>query len=138
MNREHRATERRIKEAALPVWKTTETFDFTAQVSLKKPLVRQLLRGEYINKRENLLLIGNPGTGKTHLATALGLAACSQRKRVRFTTTTGLVTELLEQPLLGSLHFFPAAALAGLEHGINNVVRRETVPEIRPAALATF
>ena len=52
---------------------------------------------EYIGKREDLLLVGNPGTGKTHLASALGFAACTQGKRVRFATTTGLVTQLLEQ-----------------------------------------
>jgi DNA replication protein DnaC len=97
IDRERRATERRIKEAAFPVLKTIETFDFAAQVSINEPLVRELLRGEYIGKRENLLLVGNPGTGKTHLATALGFAACSQGKRVRFITTTGLVTQLLEQ-----------------------------------------
>ena len=97
LDRERRATERRIKEAAFPVLKTIETFDFAAQSSINEPLVRELLRGEYIGKRENLLLVGNPGTGKTHLATALGFAACSQGKRVRFTTTTGLVTQLLEQ-----------------------------------------
>ena len=97
IDRERRATERRIKEAAFPVLKTIETFDFAAQVSINEPLVRELLRGEYISKRENLLLVGNPGTGKTHLATALGFAACSQGKRVRFLTTTGLVTQLLEQ-----------------------------------------
>ena len=73
IDRERRATERRIKEAAFPVLKTIETFDFAAQVSINEPLVRELLRGEYISKRENLLLVGNPGTGKTHLATALGL-----------------------------------------------------------------
>ena len=77
--------------------KTIETFNFAAQVSINEPLVRELLRGEYIGKRENLLLVGNPGTGKTHLATALGFAACTQGKRVRFTSTTGLVTQLLEQ-----------------------------------------
>jgi DNA replication protein DnaC len=96
IDRERRATERRIKEAAFPVLKTIETFDFTAQPSLNEPLVRELLRGEYMAKKENVLLVGNPGTGKTHLATALGYAACTQGKRVRFTTTTGLVTQLLE------------------------------------------
>jgi len=97
IDRERRAMERRIKEAAFPVLKTIETFDFAAQPSVNAPLVRELLRGEYVGKRENILLVGNPGTGKTHLATALGFAACSQGKRVRFTTTTGLVTQLLEQ-----------------------------------------
>src|SRR5512137_1248930 len=96
IDRERRATERRIKEAQFPVIKTIDSFDFGAQVSLNEPLVRELLRGEYIPKKENLLLVGNPGTGKTHLACALGFAACSQGKRVRFHTTTGLVTQLLE------------------------------------------
>ena len=96
IDRERRATERRIREAAFPVLKTIETFDFGAQPSINEPLVRELLRGEYMQKRENVLLVGNPGTGKTHLATALGFAACAQGKRVRFTTTTGLVTQLLE------------------------------------------
>jgi DNA replication protein DnaC len=97
IDRERRATERRIKEAQFPVIKTVEGFDFKAMPSLNEPLVRELLGGQYIAKRENLLLVGNPGTGKTHLATALGFAACSQGKRVRFYTTTGLVTQLLEQ-----------------------------------------
>jgi DNA replication protein DnaC len=97
IDRERRATERRIKEAQFPVIKTIESFDFQAMPSLNEPLVRELLGGEYIAKKENLLLVGNPGTGKTHLATALGFAACSQGKRVRFHTTTGLVTQLLEQ-----------------------------------------
>ena len=96
IDRERRATERRIKEAAFPVIKTIESFDFKVQPSINEPLVRELLRGEYMTKKENVLLVGNAGTGKTHLATALGFAACSQGKRVRFYTTTGLVTQLLE------------------------------------------
>lgn len=96
IDRERRATERRFWEAAFPVLKTIETFDFTAQLSINEPLVRELLRGEYMAKRESVLLVGNPGTGKPHLATALGFAACTQGKRVRFMTTTGLVTKLLE------------------------------------------
>jgi DNA replication protein DnaC len=97
IDRERRATERRIKEAQFPVIKTIESFDFKAMPSVNEPLVRELLRGEYMAKKENLLLVGNPGTGKTHLASALGFAACSQGKRVRFFSTTGLVTQLLEQ-----------------------------------------
>jgi len=96
IDRERRATERRIKEAQFPVLKTIETFDFTAQPTLNEALVRELLRGEYMAKKENVLLVGNPGTGKTHLASALGFAACSQGRRVRFVTTTALVTQLLE------------------------------------------
>jgi DNA replication protein DnaC len=97
IDRERRACERRLKEAAFPVLKTIDTFDFQAQPSVNEMLMRELLRGEYIQKKENILLIGNPGTGKTHLATALGYAACAQGKRVRFAATTGLVTHLLEQ-----------------------------------------
>jgi DNA replication protein DnaC len=96
LERERKATERRLKEAAFPVIKTIDTFDFAARPSLNETLVRELLRGEYLERKENVLLVGNPGTGKTHLATALGFAACTAGKRVRFTTTTALVTLLLE------------------------------------------
>jgi DNA replication protein DnaC len=64
---------------------------------LLKLTVRELMRGEYLLGRENILLVGNPGTGKTHLASALGHAACMQGNRVRFFSVTGLVTQLLEQ-----------------------------------------
>lgn len=96
IDREHRATERRIKDAQFPVMKILDSFDFRAQPSINKPLARELWHGEYLAKRENILLVGNPGTGKTHPAWALGFAACRQGKRVRFYTTTGLVTQLLE------------------------------------------
>ena len=97
LDREGRAAERRIREARFPVIKTLETFDFTAQPSINEVEVRELLRGEYIGRKENILLAGNPGPGKTHLASALGHAACQEGHRVRFYTVTGLVTELLEQ-----------------------------------------
>jgi len=106
IDRERRATERRIKEAQFPVIKTLDTFDFKAQPSLNEALVRELSGGEYLQKRENILLVGNPGTGKTHLASALGFAACSQGRRVRFFTTTGLVTQLTEQRETKSLQRF--------------------------------
>jgi DNA replication protein DnaC len=96
LDRETRAAARRVKEACFPVVKTLDTFDFRAQPSINEALVRELLRGEYVGKRENILLIGNSGTGKTHLACALAFAACAQGCRVRFYTVTGLVTELLE------------------------------------------
>jgi DNA replication protein DnaC len=96
-DRERRAAERRVKAARFPVLKTLDTFDFRAQPSLNQELVRELLRGEYIDHRENVLLIGNSGTGKTHLATALAFAACQQGRKVRFFTATGLVTQLLER-----------------------------------------
>jgi DNA replication protein DnaC len=96
IEREQRAAERRIRAAKFPVLKTLDTFDFSAQPTINKTLVLELMRGEYLDRHENVLLIGNPGTGKTHIATALGHAACAEGKRVRFHTTTQLVTQLLE------------------------------------------
>jgi DNA replication protein DnaC len=97
LDREQRAAQRRIREAKFPVLKTLDRFDFSAQPSINEASVRELIRGEYILQKENILLVGNPGTGKSHLATALGLAACAQGHRVKFFTVTGLVTMLLEQ-----------------------------------------
>lgn len=96
LDRRQRATERRIKAAKFPTLKTIESFRFDAQPSINEALVRELLAGEFIDRRENVLLVGNSGTGKTHLATALGLAACHQGRRVRFFGVCSLVTSLLE------------------------------------------
>jgi DNA replication protein DnaC len=96
-DRELRAAQRRVKDAKFPVVKTLETFDFASQPSLNQELVRELICGEYLDDFENVLLIGNSGTGKTHLATALAFAACQQGRRVRFFTATGVVTHLLEK-----------------------------------------
>jgi DNA replication protein DnaC len=96
LEREGRAAQRRLKAARFPTVKTLEGFDFAAAPKLNKPLVLGLLRGEYLERRENLLLVGGPGTGKTHLATALGVEACGLGKRVRFYRVTDLVTQLLE------------------------------------------
>ena len=96
LDREQRATERRIKAAKFPVLKSLETFEFRSIPSLNKSLVLELARSEYLDRRENVLALGNSGTGKTHLALALGLAACQKGYRVRFTTAAALVNELLE------------------------------------------
>jgi len=96
LDRERKAADRRLKGARFPSVKTLEGFDFKAQPTLNKNLVVDLMRGEYMTKRENILLVGNSGTGKTHIATALGVEACAQGKRVRFWRTTELVTMLLE------------------------------------------
>ena len=96
LDREQRATERRIKAATFPVLKSLETFEFSAIPSLNKSLVLELARSAYLDRRENVLALGNSGTGKTHLALALGLAACQKGYRVRFTTAAALVNDLLE------------------------------------------
>ena len=94
--REENAFKRRISQARFPLLKTLDQFDFTAIPSLNKAKVLHLAQGEYIGKKENLLLMGNSGTGKTHLATALGLTACQQAKNVRFFTAAGLINQLSE------------------------------------------
>ncbi|WP_417382873.1 IS21-like element helper ATPase IstB [Gimesia sp.] len=96
IERERRAADRRLKEARFPTYKTLETFDFQSQPGLNKLLVSELMRGEFIEQRENILQVGNSGTGKTHLAVALGIAACGQGKRVRFYQVTELITQLME------------------------------------------
>jgi len=95
-DRERRAAERRLKAARFPTLKTLEDFDFAAQPSLNKVLVAELLRCEFIDRRESVIVIGNPGAGKTHIATALAAEACRRGKRVRFWRVTELVTQLLE------------------------------------------
>jgi DNA replication protein DnaC len=96
IDRERRASERRLKAAKFPTYKTLETFDFKAQPSLNKVLITELMVGEYIDKRENILLVGNSGTGKSHVAIALAIAACGQGRRVRFYRVTELITQLME------------------------------------------
>jgi DNA replication protein DnaC len=96
LDRERRAVERRIKAARFEVVKTLDTFNFLAIPSLNKQLVLELARCDYIDRRENVLALGNSGTGKTHIALALGLAACQKGYRVRFATAAGLVHELME------------------------------------------
>jgi DNA replication protein DnaC len=90
------AVQARIKAAGFPVLKDLDTYDFTAIPSLGKQKVLELSRCEWIEQHYNTCLIGNAGTGKTHLAIALGQAACRQGKRVRFFTAATLVNALEE------------------------------------------
>lgn len=96
IERERKAADRRLKAARLPAEKTLAEFDFAARPSVNKPLVLDLARGDYVGRRENVLLVGPSGTGKTHLATGLAMAACAQGKRVRFWRVTELITTLRE------------------------------------------
>jgi len=96
IDRERRTVERRIKEARFPAVKSLDSFDFPVLPSLNKTLVLELARSEYINRRENVIALGNSGTGKTHIALGLGLAACQKGLAVGFTTAAALVTELHE------------------------------------------
>ena len=96
IDRERRTVERRIKEARFPAVKSLDSFDFTAIPSLNKSLVLELARSEYVSRRENVIALGNSGTGKTHVALGLGLAACQKGLSVGFTTAAALVNELHE------------------------------------------
>ena len=88
--------ERRIRQAKFPVSKSLDSFDFLAIPALNKTLILELARSEYLDRKENILLLGNSGTGKTHIALALGMAACQRGHRVRFITAAALVGELIE------------------------------------------
>lgn len=96
IDRERRMVERRIKQAKFPATKSLDSFDFKGLSSLNKMLVMELARCEYIKRQENIIALGNSGTGKTHIAIGLGLAACQKGLSVGFITASALVHELLE------------------------------------------
>ena len=88
--------DRRIRAARFPAVKSLDTFDFLAMPPVNKHLVMQLARCEYVDRRENVIAVGNSGTGKTHVALGLGLAACQRGLPAGFTTAASLVHELIE------------------------------------------
>jgi|TARA_R110002072_G_C7938256_1_gene532252 DNA replication protein DnaC len=96
IDREGRMIERRIKLAKFPAIKSLDSFDFKAIPSLNKMQVLDLARCEYIERRENIIALGPSGTGKTHIALGLGLAACQKGLSVGFITASALVHELME------------------------------------------
>ena len=96
IDRHHRKVDRRIRAARFPTIKSLDSFDFLAIPSVNKQLVMQLARCEYVDRRENVIAMGNSGTGKTHVALGLGLAACQRGLSVGFTTAAALVHELIE------------------------------------------
>jgi DNA replication protein DnaC len=96
LDRERRMVERRIRQARFPAVKSLDSFDFAVIPALNKVLVLELARCAYIEQRENVIALGPSGTGKTHLALGLGLAACQRGLAVAFVTAAALVHELLE------------------------------------------
>ena len=106
LEREARRRQRRLKEAKIPVVKDLTSFDFSVIPQLNQQKIRQLLTGDYIEKVEPVILIGNPGLGKTHIATALAVAATQQMLRVRFYNAAALVNELLQAQDEGRIEAF--------------------------------
>ena len=96
IERERRMIERRIKAAKFPAAKSLDSFDFKVIPSLNKMLVMELARCEFVMRRENIIALGPTGTGKTHAALGIGLAACQKGMKVRFVTAAALVHELIE------------------------------------------
>lgn len=94
--RERNAVTRRIREAHLPRVKTLEEFDFSQSPHLSPTKIQELAQGDYIARAEPIVFVGESGTGKTHLLTGLCVAACRQKRRVRFSTAANLVNELVE------------------------------------------
>lgn len=103
--------QQRLKTARFPVIKELADFDFSCLPRLNKAQILDLARGEYIQQKQGLIFIGNPGLGKTHLALGLASAACREGRRVRFWTAAGLVNELIQAQDEHRLHRFIAAAL---------------------------
>jgi DNA replication protein DnaC len=94
--RDSHGGEGRIKTARFPQRKTLEEFDFTFQRSVKKTVIEHLGQLDFLHARENVILLGPPGTGKTHLAIALSIRACLAGQRVQFATATEWVARLSE------------------------------------------
>lgn len=93
--RERNSIERAIKQAHFPQLKELADFDFSALTDFPKQRILELAQGQYISQAEPIILLGNPGLGKTHISVGLALAACRQGKRVRFYTAAGLVNDLI-------------------------------------------
>ena len=96
IDRHHHMMDRRIKAARFPTVKSLDSFDFLTFPSLNKALVNELARSEHIDRRDNVIAVGNSGAGKTHIAPGLGLAECQKGLSVGFTTAAALVHELIE------------------------------------------
>ena len=94
--RAERRERRRLNDARFPALKHLDDFRFADNPKIPQATIAALAEGSWINDRESVILIGDSGTGKTHLATGLAIAACQQGRRVRFTTLAALANELQE------------------------------------------
>lgn len=101
---ERRTVEMLSKVATLPFRRTLEDFDFAFQPSVKERQLRELASCAFIERRENIIFLGPPGVGKSHLAVALALEALRRRHKVKFTTAAALVTSLAEAERIGTLN----------------------------------
>lgn len=102
-SRRERRVERLLQDARVPVMKTLDSFDFAAQPTLDRDVVLELFRCDFVEARRNVVLVGEVGTGKTHLGVALVVASCQRNLRARFLTATELVNSLAEAKTLGRL-----------------------------------
>lgn len=106
LQREQNVCSMRMKHAGFPVMKSLEAFDFAASPGIEKQRILQLAECHWIDQAEAVILVGSPGVGKSHLATALGVEACRKGKRVRYFSAEDLATAILEakaQMLYGKL-----------------------------------
>ena len=152
--RERRAIERRIKDAHLPQVKTLDEFDFRQAPLVSPTQLSELAEGGNIERAEPIVFIGDSGTGKTHLVSALCVAACRQRKRVRFITAAALVNELVEakqqlqlRRVLGrwwtspsvAIRCWTAAASAQPNSSADSIARRRRAyPSRRPSCSSSI
>jgi len=109
--RDENMQKRRLAAAKFPTVKTLDQYDFSLMPQLNRPLVLELLQGGYIAQKENILMAGEIGTGKTHVATAFGVQACRQGHRVRFYTAAGLTNDLIEAQVAHRLGRFESGLL---------------------------
>ena len=94
-SREENQKQRRLKQATFPVQKTLDTYDFSLMPSLNRNRLLTLAKGDFVEKKENIILLGNSGTGKSHLATGIGIAMIQSGYKTRFITASELIEELL-------------------------------------------
>ena len=126
---------RRIKAARFPMLKELADFDFAAVPNLNQAQVLELAQGGYVPKAEPILMVGNPGLGKTHVAIGLGLAACRTGYKVRFYNTAGLVNDLLQAQ---DKHQVPKVLGAALKVQVVILDELGFIPFSAPAAQLMF